>query len=120
MENLSEKTRCGNCQHSCYIDYFYRVCVNPNSSNHNYHVEQDDYCPVWELKKITGPRRIWKDRTHLEPIKADIDERGNPFILKKHIDTKVPYCSECGKRMEGIFLHYCDNCGVKFEGDENE
>lgn len=61
---------------------------------------------------------IWKERTRLEPIKAAIDEFGRPFILREFITQKVPYCSQCGKIMDGRFLNFCDNCGAEMRGEE--
>lgn len=117
MEDLSEKTRCGNCQYGCYVDYFKRVCINTNSVRFKLRVEDNDYCTVWERQKVEGPRIIWRSRERLETVGVDIDVNGKPFIRKKHIVSKIPYCSECTKRLDGTFLKYCDNCGVKFEGE---
>lgn len=37
-----------------------------------------------------------------------------PAILSNPIE----YCSECGKRMDGIWQNYCDNCGAKMENGD--
>lgn len=39
-----------------------------------------------------------------------------PAILSNPIE----YCSECGKRMDGIWQNYCDNCGAKMDEKEYE
>lgn len=39
-----------------------------------------------------------------------------PAILSNPIE----YCSECGKRMDGIWQNYCDNCGAKMDEKVNE
>lgn len=47
-------------------------------------------------------------RTDYSGTKIEI----TPAVLSNPIE----YCSECGKRMDGIWQNYCDNCGAKMNG----
>lgn len=54
---------------------------------------------------------IYVKRISSVPVRAEIDEFGKPFILRKHIEEDISYCGKCNKRLDGRFLNYCDNCG---------
>lgn len=63
----------------------------------------------------------WKERTILVAVGASVDEFGVPFIKREHQTDLVPYCSNCGMRLDGSFLHFCDNCGIKLDfGNEKK
>lgn len=33
---------------------------------------------------------------------------------------KRPYCSECGKLLDAVYLNYCGNCGAKMDGKDGD
>lgn len=40
--------------------------------------------------------------------------------IEHPLDTKTPYCSECGKRLDDLFMEYCPNCGVDMDRTRDE
>lgn len=40
---------------------------------------------------------------------------GETITLGYTIVDKIPYCSNCGKRMDDRFFNYCPNCGKKIK-----
>lgn len=72
-----------------------------------------DVAPVrhgrWEWKhRHRGGFRL---RTGVDPMgethTIEVDER---------YEVDDPYCSECGKLNESVFLSFCPNCGAKMDG----
>lgn len=44
------------------------------------------------------------------------DCSGTPIeISPATLSNPIEYCSECGKRMDGIWQNFCDNCGAKMD-----
>ena len=38
--------------------------------------------------------------------------------IEHPLNTETPYCSECGKRLDDIFMECCPSCGTKMDGSE--
>ena len=72
-----------------------------------------DVAPVvhgrWIYKhRHRGGFRTYEARDELgEKHSVSVDER---------YEIDEPYCSECGKWNESVWLNYCPNCGAKMDG----
>ena len=90
-----------------------------------------DYAAAWsEIRRLPAVDAapvvhghiVYHDRTRLvkrydnEPYTCT--ESGDPLYhaTYKHITEQVPYCSECGSRMDGTVLKCCDICGARMDG----
>lgn len=67
---------------------------------------------------------VWKEREVRRETYYNSGHRweGEPFYFLKYVHdiTKIPYCSNCDKRIDDRFMHFCPNCGAKLnEEDEN-
>lgn len=49
------------------------------------------------------------------------DELGEKHSVRvdERYEIDEPYCSECGKLNESVWLNYCLNCGAKMDGVNN-
>ena len=67
---------------------------------------------------------VWKDRFVGGYKYAETKCHNCGTIEKVEVEhpikTKVGYCSECGKRLDDIFMKYCPNCGAKMDLEECE
>ena len=76
------------------------------------------------MERETETYVVWKEREITITTYQDSGYRQNgvPFYIRKHIRTKdkIPYCSSCGKRTDGRFMHYCPNCGAIFKEKVNK
>ena len=47
-----------------------------------------------------------------------VDEYGetHTITVDERFECDEPYCPNCGKWNESIYLNYCPNCGAKMEG----
>lgn len=54
--------------------------------------------------------------------KTGVDDTGEPHTITvdERYETDDPYCSECGKLNESVWLNYCPNCGAKMEVDHED
>lgn len=56
-----------------------------------------------------GGIRIYEGKDEMgETRRISVDER---------YEIDDPYCSECGKLNESVWLNYCPNCGAKMDGE---
>lgn len=73
-----------------------------------------DVAPVvhgrWIYKhRHRGGIRIYEGKDEMgETRRISVDER---------YEIDDPYCSECGKLNESVWLNYCPNCGAKMDGE---
>ena len=62
---------------------------------------------------------VWKHRHHGGFLRyTGADEFGNTHTItvdERH-ECDEPYCPNCGKWNESVFLNYCPNCGAKMKG----
>ena len=63
----------------------------------------------WVYKhRHRGGIRIYEGKDEMgETRRISVDER---------YEIDDPYCSECGKLNESVWLNYCPNCGAKMDG----
>lgn len=62
---------------------------------------------------------VWKHRHHGGFHRyTGNDEFGNTHTITvdERFECDEPYCPNCGKWNESIFLNYCPNCGAKMKG----
>ncbi len=76
-----------------------------------------DVAPVvrghWVIKrKIRGGFRV----------REGVDEHGvrHRITVDERYESPDPYCSECGKLNESVWLSYCPNCGAEMDKDGTE
>lgn len=66
---------------------------------------------------------VWKHRHHGGFHRyTGVDEFGNTHTITvdERYECDEPYCPNCGKWNESIFLNYCPNCGAKMKGGTHE
>lgn len=79
-----------------------------------YSIPAADVAPVvhgrWFYKhRHRGGIRIYEGKDEMgETRRISVDER---------YEIDDPYCSECGKLNESVWLNYCPHCGAKMDGE---
>ena len=65
---------------------------------------------------------VWKHRHHGGFRRyTGVDDFGNTHTItvdERH-ECDEPYCPNCGKWNESVFLNFCPNCGAKMKGGNN-
>lgn len=66
---------------------------------------------------------VWKERTtggykYLNAKCQICGSTVNVEVSHPMEHDKVPYCSECGKRLDDRFMNYCPACGVPIDSEE--
>lgn len=74
--------------------------------------------PAADVAPVRHGRWIYKHRHRGGfRIHEGFDEFGemHRITVDERIELDEPYCSECGKWNESIYLDYCPNCGAKMD-----
>ena len=76
-----------------------------------------DSQPTVEAEPVRQGHIVWKERTvgGYKYAETKCENCGSIMEVEvEHpIETKVGYCSKCGKRLDDNFMHYCPNCGTR-------
>lgn len=79
--------------------------------------------PAADVALVRHGRWVYKHR-HRGGFrrKTGVDDTGEPHTITvdERYETDDPYCSECGKLNESVWLNYCPNCGAKMEVDHED
>lgn len=62
---------------------------------------------VWK-ERITGGYKYITVKCHNCKMEESVE-------IERPLQDKIPYCSECGKRLCSRSMHYCPSCGSKME-----
>ena len=97
------------------IDLITRRYENPEICTQEINgIPAADVAPVvhgrWFYKhRHRGGIRIYEGKDEMgETRRISVDER---------YEIDDPYCSECGKLNESVWLNYCPHCGAKMDGE---
>ena len=75
--------------------------------------------PAADVAPVVHGRWIYKHRHRGGFRTYEVcDELGEKHSVRvdERYETDDPYCPECGKWNESVWLNYCPNCGVKMDG----
>ena len=75
--------------------------------------------PAADVAPVVHGRWIYKHRHRGGFRTYEVcDELGEKHSVRvdERYETDEPYCSECGKWNESVWLNYCPNCGAKMDG----
>lgn len=75
--------------------------------------------PAADVVPVVHGRWIYKHRHRGGFRTYEVcDELGEKHSVRvdERYETDDPYCPECGKWNESVWLNYCPNCGVKMDG----
>jgi NADH pyrophosphatase NudC (nudix superfamily) len=86
-------------------------------------VDEQPTADVQEVK-LKNIKWVKREKISIEYQRIQrLNDSGNDFLyekLSKHYIDTIPYCGECGKRLDDNFLNYCPNCGAKMDDSINE
>ena len=75
--------------------------------------------PTIDVAPVKHGRWLYKHR-HRGGFRTyeGYDEFGEKHSVRvdERYEIDEPYCSECGKWNESVWLNYCPNCGAKMDG----
>ena len=75
--------------------------------------------PVADVAPVVHGRWIYKHRhrggIRIYEGKDEMGETRRISVDERH-EIDDPYCSECGKLNESVWLNYCPHCGAKMDG----
>lgn len=109
-----------------------KFSVNPNTGE-RYRTRDCDNFPVTvkleavqreirnapTVNSIKHGRIVWKDRCtggyEYKNVKCHNCGAAESIEIRRPLNEKIPYCSECGKRLCSRSLEYCPTCGVKID-----
>lgn len=78
----------------------------------------DDRAALIEKIRKSQGHIIWKERTTGGFKYQSCPKCGATITVEKPIESKVPYCSKCGKRLDDRFTNFCSYCGAEIIGNE--
>ena len=72
-----------------------------------------------DVAPVVYGRWVYKHRhrggIHIYEGKDEMGETHRISVDERY-EVDDPYCSECGKLNESVWLNYCPNCGAKMDG----
>ena len=75
--------------------------------------------PASDVAPVVHGRWIYKHRhrggIRIYEGKDEMGETRRISVDERH-EIDDPYCSECGKLNESVWLNYCPHCGAKMDG----
>lgn len=78
-----------------------------------------DGIPAADVAPVVHGRWIYKHRhrggIRIYEGKDEMGETRRISVDERH-EIDDPYCSECGKLNESVWLNYCPHCGAKMDG----
>lgn len=85
----------------------------------SWYVDLVDKISVADAVPVKHGRWLYKHR-HRGGFRTYVgyDELGEKHSVRvdERYEIDEPYCSECGKWNESVWLNYCPNCGAKMDG----
>ena len=78
--------------------------------------------PTTDAEPVQHGHIVWKQRHEGAYRYLDVRRHNcgttESIEIERPAQTKVPYCSQCGKRLDDTFMNYCPHCGAKMDGKE--
>ena len=95
------------------------IADDADSCKADYLREIIESVPAADVAPVVHGRWLYKHRHRggFRTYEGD-DEFGEKHSVRvdERYEIDEPYCSECGKWNESVWLNYCPNCGAKMDG----
>lgn len=77
--------------------------------------------PAADVAPVRRGHAVWVERPAVfAQYERHHDENGITMYVRTHAEVKdkIPYCSECGKRLYDRFMNFCPYCGARIDDEK--